>query len=74
MNNRMSHGLRTQTQLEHGKNLGAGIDGEPEPQDLLGVAQPGAEFVQLEMREVQIAEAVLVQGLRVLSSTGQKGS
>jgi len=72
MDNRMSHGLRAQTQMEHGKNLGAGIDGEPEPEDLLGITQPRAEFVQLEMREVQGAEAVLVQGLRVLTSTGQQ--
>jgi hypothetical protein len=42
----MSHGLGAQTQMEHGKNLGAGIDGEPVPQDLLGVAQPGAQFVE----------------------------
>ena len=30
--------LCTWTQMEHGNKLGAGIDGEPEPEDLLGVA------------------------------------
>jgi len=42
MDHRMRHILRAQTQMEHGNNLGARIDGEPEPQDLLGVAQSGA--------------------------------
>jgi hypothetical protein len=42
--------------------------------DLLGVAQPGAQFIQLEMREAQVAEETLVQGLRVSASAGQKGS
>ena len=43
------------------------------PQHLLGVAQPGAQFVQLEVRELQMAEAVLVQGVCVLTSTEQPG-
>jgi hypothetical protein len=74
MDQRMSHVLRAQTQMEHGNHLAAGIDGEPEPEDLLGVAQPGAQFIQLEMREAQVAEETLVQGLRVSASAGQKGS
>src|SRR5215469_14918607 len=71
MDHRMSHGLGAQTQMEHGKNLGAGIDGEPEPEDLLGAAQPGAEFVQLQMRKVKVAERVLVQGLSVFASASE---
>ena len=65
--------LCTWTQMEHGKKLGAGIDGEPEPQHLFGAAQPGAQFVQLEVWEVEMEEEALVQGLRVLASTGQPG-
>src|SRR5215471_5715465 len=53
------------SQMEHGHKLGARIDGQPEPQDLLGVAQPGAQFVQLQMRQMEVAEAVLVQDLCV---------
>ena len=56
---------------EHRKNLGASIDGQPQPEHLFGAAQPGVEFVQLEMWEVQIAEGALVQRLRVLASTSQ---
>jgi hypothetical protein len=51
--------------MEHRNNLRTGIDGQPEPKDLFGTAQPGAEFVQLEVRELQVAERVLVQRLSV---------
>ena len=69
----MRHVLRAGTQMEHGKNLRAGIDGQPQPQHLFVAAQPGAQFVQLEVREPEVAEEALVQGLRVLPSAGQPG-
>ena len=50
-----------------------GIDGQPEPEHLCGAAQPGAQFVQLQVREVEMAEEALVQGLCMLASTGQPG-
>jgi hypothetical protein len=73
MDDAMCHVLCTGAELEDREKLGAGIDSEPEPEDLLGAAQPGAEFVQLQMQEVQVAEAVLVQGVRMITRTGQKG-
>ena len=60
--------LRAGAQMEHGKNLREGIDGQPQPEDLCGATQPGSQFVQLEVREVQMAEEALVQGLRMLES------
>ena len=69
----MGHVLRAGTQLEDGKNFGEGIDGQPEPEHLCGAAQPGAQFVQLEVREPEMAEEALVQGLGVLASTSQPG-
>ena len=54
------------------KDLGEGIVRQPE--NLLGAAQPGAQFIQLQVREVEVGEEALVQGLRVLPSSGQKGS
>ena len=56
----MRHVLRAGAEMEDGKNLRAGVDGQPQPQDLFGAAQPGSQFVQLEMRELEIAERVLV--------------
>jgi hypothetical protein len=43
------------TKLKHGKNLGAGINGQPEPQHLRMAAEPGAQFVQLQARELEMA-------------------
>jgi hypothetical protein len=73
MDDAMCQVLRAWTQMEHRKNLGARIDGQPKPQHLCGAAQPGAQFVQLEVWEPEMAEAALVQGLCVLSGTGQPG-
>jgi hypothetical protein len=61
----MSHVLGAGTELEHRQNLGEGIDGHPQPQDLLSAAQPGAQLVQLQVREMQMAEEALVQGVCV---------
>jgi hypothetical protein len=66
----MGHVLCWRTELKHGKNLGARINGQPEPQHLCGVAQPGAQFVQLHVWELEVAESVLVQGLSVFESRG----
>jgi hypothetical protein len=74
MDTRMCHVLRAETEMEHRKTLGAGIDGQPEPQHLFGVAQPGASFVHLKVRKVEVVEGVPVQRLRVLKSTGQPQS
>jgi hypothetical protein len=59
----MGHVLCSGAELKHGKNLREGINGQPEPQHLLRAAQPGSQFIQLEVRKVEVAEAVLVQGL-----------
>jgi hypothetical protein len=71
MHEAMGHVVCARTQREHGKQLAARINGEPEPQDLLGAAQSGAEFVQLQVRKVKVAEAVLMQGLCMVSSASQ---
>ena len=59
------------TQMQHGQKLGARIDGQPQPKHLSGTAQPGAQFIQLQMREVQMEEEALVQGVCVLASASQ---
>jgi hypothetical protein len=65
VDNFMRHVLRAGTEIEHGKKLRKGIDGQPQPQHLLIAAQPGAQFVQLEMRDVEVAEAALMEDLSV---------
>ncbi len=40
---------------------------------MLGVAQPGSKFVQLQVRKVEMVEGVLVQDLCVFASASQPG-
>jgi hypothetical protein len=72
-NDQVRRVVRAGAEIQHGQKLGARIAGQPQPQHLWSAAQPGAQFVQLEVWEPEMAEAALVQGLCVLSSTGQKG-
>jgi len=60
MDDPMGHVLCARTQVERWKNLGARVDGQPEPQHLCCAAQSGSEFVQLQVWEVQMAEGPLV--------------
>ena len=59
--------------MEDGENLRARIDCQPEPEHLRGAAQPCSEFIQLEVRELEVTERVLVQGLHMLTSAEQPG-
>ena len=70
----MGHGLGARTQLEHGENLGARVDGQPQPEHLCTAAQSCSQFIQLHVRELKVAEAVLVQGLCMFPSTSQPGA
>src|SRR5258707_1191543 len=65
------HVLCAGAEMEYWHNLRAGIDGQPEPDHLGGAAQSGAQFVQLQMWEPEVAEGALVQGLCVLASASQ---
>ena len=69
----MRHMLCAGTELKHRKNFRARIDDQPQPEDLFGAAQPGSQFVQLQVRELEVAEIVLVQCLSVLASAREPG-
>jgi hypothetical protein len=73
VNPSLCHVLCAWTHMEDWNQFRAGVDGQPEPQHLLSAAQPGAPFIQLQMREPEMAEEALVSGLRVLKSASQKG-
>ncbi len=45
----------------------------PQPQDVCVAAEPGAQFVQLEIRKLEMTEKVLVEGVSVFPSAGQPG-
>jgi hypothetical protein len=59
--------------MQDGKYLRTGINGQPQPQDLFGAAQPGAQFVQLDIRKLEMTEKMLVEALSVLPCAGQPG-
>jgi hypothetical protein len=63
----------TRTQIEHGNKLRAGVNGQPQPEQVCRAAQPRAQFIQLEVRDPEMAKGALVEGLSVLASTGQPG-
>jgi hypothetical protein len=65
--------LRAGTQMEHRNKLREGVNCQPEPQHLCGAAQSCSQFIQLEVRELEMAEGALVQDLRVFASARQKG-
>ena len=67
----VGHVLGAGTQLEDGQKLGAGINRQPEPLHLCMAAQAGAEFVQLHVREVEVAEGAFLQALRMQARTCQ---
>jgi hypothetical protein len=71
VNHRMGHVLGAGAYLEDGQNLGAGINRQPEPEHVLRAAQPGSQFIQLEVWELQMAEGPLVQRLSMLPSASQ---
>src|SRR5215472_13102548 len=73
MDDAMGHVLCTGAKLKHRKNLRQRINGQPEPLHLRMAAQPGAEFVQLEVRDPKMAEGTLVQGLCMFPSASEPG-
>ena len=71
MDDAMGQVLYSGTQMEGGKNLAAGINRQPEPDHVLRAAQPGSQFIQLEVWELQKAEGPLVQRPSIRSSASQ---
>jgi hypothetical protein len=65
--------LRAGAQMQDGKQFRRGVDDQPQPQDAGMAAEPGAQFVQLDVWEVEMAEGPLVQPLSMRARARQKG-
>ncbi len=63
--------MRPRTQLEHRNALAEWIDGHPEPEHLRVAAQARSQLIQLHMRNHEIAERALMQGLGMRSCPQQ---
>src|SRR6266699_7248613 len=58
--------------MEHGKNLGARVDCQPEPEYLLMAAEPCSEFVEAAgVGGADVEMGAPVQGLRMLPCTSE---
>jgi len=67
MNEQVCCMLSAGPQLERWYNLGARINRQPYPEHLGRAAEPGANFVQLQVWEMEVTEAVLMKELSVSS-------
>jgi hypothetical protein len=57
VNDRVRRMLCAGTQMEDGNKLREGVDGQPQPEHVLIAAQPGSQFIQLEVREPEMARS-----------------
>jgi hypothetical protein len=51
----MRRGLGAWSQVDGRHQLGQRIDGQPDPQDLRALPQAGADLIDLEVRQMQVA-------------------
>ena len=51
--------------MEDGKKFRTGVDGQPKPQDVGVAPESRPQFVQLDIRKLEMTENVLVQALGV---------
>ncbi len=73
MDERVRRMLCATTQMQHGQNLGARIDSQPQPKHLGGAAEPCANFIQLQVWNVQVAEEALMEELSVPACPSEPG-
>jgi hypothetical protein len=59
----LRHLVRPRTQLEHRNALSEGIDSHPEPEHLGVTTQARSQFIQMQVRDLQMAKGALLQGL-----------
>ena len=74
MYDRMRRALRPRTDVEHRDQFGERIDRDPEPKHVRPIAQACAQFIKLEMRQLEVADPAVVQGGAVLASPRQPGA
>jgi hypothetical protein len=71
MHEAMGQVVGAPTQREHGKQLAAGVDDQPEP--LFGAAQPAAQLVELQVPQMELKEEAPVQAMPMLTCTAEPG-
>jgi len=69
----MSSVLGPGSELQHRDDLAAGVDRQPQPEDMRPAAQAGAQFVQLDMREGKVLQGAVMPAPALLKSACQPG-
>ena len=69
----MRHVLRAGPRWSTGRILVRGSMASHSQSTCVAHAEPGAQFVQLQVRELEVAEEALVQSLSVLACAGEPG-
>jgi hypothetical protein len=73
MHEAMGQVVGAPTPREHGKQLAAGVDDQPEPEPLFGAAQPAAQLVELQVPQMELKEEAPVQAMPMLTCTAEPG-
>ena len=61
--------LSARTEVEHRDQLAERVNDDPEPQHVGAVTQPRAEFIQLEVGQVQLLQPAVMQASTMLPGT-----
>ncbi len=67
----MGQGLSAWTERERWDQLTVSIKGDPQPSGVSSAAELEAEFIELDMGDVQAAEELDMHGVRMQAGAGQ---
>ncbi len=65
--------LRAGATLQHGDEFGQRVDHDPQPEHVRALPQARAEFVEQELRELEVAQPAVVQCRTVLTGPAEPG-
>ncbi len=69
----MRHLLHPRTKMQDRDEFRERVHRDPQPEYMGTLAQPRAQFVQLQVRELEVPKPAVVQGRTVLASAGEPG-
>jgi putative DNA primase/helicase len=74
MNDGVGHSLAARAELEHRHNFGLGIAGGPHPDLLSGLFDLRPQFIELDMRQLQPGEKLVMEFASVVAAAGELAS
>jgi hypothetical protein len=74
MNDGIGHILIARAEQEYGHDFGFGVKDGPDPDIVFGALEVTPELVELEMREFEIDEEMVVELAGVIAASGEPGA